>query len=139
MNRASNLTTRSSLQQGQPERLHATPGGGASPSPLLALPLLALLGLAGFGAPMAHADNLETPRFDARSERQQQRLEAGAESGQLTEREQRRLGWEQQQLQSMQERLAADGTLTRNERARMQYRQNQASRDLYWQKHDRQH
>ena len=80
-----------------------------------------------------------TPRVDARQAVQDQRIEAGAEKGTLTRREQRRLELEQKGIARAETAAKADGTVTAQERQRLHRLQNQASRDIRRQKHDAQH
>lgn len=97
------------------------------------LPFL-LLGLCA-GAVLA--DEPTTPRFDQRQENQQQRIDQGAESGTLTEREATRLDAQQNRLQRAEDRAKADGVMTRGERAALRHRQNHASQSVYRTKHNR--
>ena len=80
-----------------------------------------------------------TPGVDRRQDRQSARMAAGAASGALTPREQRRLNREQRAIARSEERAKADGTVTAQERRRLHHQQNRASRDIARQKHDRQH
>ena len=80
-----------------------------------------------------------TPRFDQRQERQQQRIDQGVASGQLTQREATRLEAGQERLQRMEDKAKSDGTVTRQERARLQHAEDVQSRRIYREKHDRQH
>lgn len=87
-------------------------------------------------ATLVHA--AETPRVDARQERQQARIAQGAASGALTAREVRRLEREQRAVAHAEQHAKADGTVTAQERRRLDRVQDRASRDIYRQKHDRQ-
>lgn len=79
-----------------------------------------------------------TPRVDQRQQNQAARAAAGASSGQLTPREQRRLAREQKAIGKVEDKAKADGTVTPRERRRLERMQDRASRDTYRQKHDRQ-
>ncbi len=79
-----------------------------------------------------------TPGIDKRQERQQQRIDQGVKSGELTQREAARLERHQERIGKMEEKAKADGMVTAKERARIQHQQNQESRRIYHQKHDRQ-
>lgn len=79
-----------------------------------------------------------TPRVDQRQANQEQRIDQGIASGELTKRETRRLGREQAVINRAENKAKADGTVTANERKRLQHMQNRASRDIRRQKHDRQ-
>lgn len=81
----------------------------------------------------------ETPRVDQRQERQEQRIEQGKASGELTRREARRLEHQQQHIANAEARAKADGTVTKAERARLHHKQDHASARIAHQKHDRQH
>lgn len=80
-----------------------------------------------------------TPAIDARQARQEQRIEQGVASGQLTNREAARLERGQQHVANMEARAKADGVVTPKERARIQHAENVQSRHIYREKHDRQH
>lgn len=69
---------------------------------------------------------------------QQERIEQGLKSGQLTTREASRLEREESQLSKEQARAMKDGKLTDAEKARIQRDQNRVSQDIYRQKHDAQ-
>jgi uncharacterized membrane protein YebE (DUF533 family) len=80
-----------------------------------------------------------TPRIDAREARQEDRIEQGEKSGQLTPRETARLERGQAHVQTMEANAKADGVVTNQERARISHAQDVQSRDIYRQKHDAQH
>lgn len=69
---------------------------------------------------------------------QQQRIENGLKSGQLTTREAARLEREEAHVDQAQTRALRDGTLSNAEKARIQNMQNKVSRDIRDQKHDAQ-
>lgn len=79
-----------------------------------------------------------TPLFDQRQARQQERIEQGVSSGQLTEREAVRLDKGQDRLQRMEDKAKSDGVVTRQERNRLQHAEDVQSRHVYREKHDRQ-
>ena len=79
-----------------------------------------------------------TPRVDERQARQEQRIDQGVASGELTKRETKKLDAEQNRIDRMENRAKADGTVTKKERARLTHAQNHASRDIARQKHDAQ-
>jgi hypothetical protein len=76
--------------------------------------------------------------IEQRDRIEQQRIDRGVQSGQLTSREADRLQAERAQIERLQRRARADGTLTRNERARIDGAQDRLGRDIYRQAHDRQ-
>ncbi len=73
-----------------------------------------------------------------RQENQEQRIENGVASGQLTGREAARLERQDARIDRRAERARADGVVTPGEGARLTRQQNRASRHIYRQKHDRQ-
>lgn len=94
--------------------------------------------LLGLCASAALADEPPaTPRFDQRQENQQQRIDQGAASGTLTEREANRLDAQQNRVQRAEDSAKADGVVTRRERAGLHHRQDHASRNVYRKKHNR--
>jgi CRISPR/Cas system-associated endoribonuclease Cas2 len=78
------------------------------------------------------------PGVNQRQHHQQQRIQQGVQSGELTRGETRRLEAEQRGIRQEERRYTADGQLTRAERADLHRDQNHASRDIYRQKHDAQ-
>src|SRR5256714_9804017 len=69
---------------------------------------------------------------------QQERIEQGLKSGQLTTREASRLEREEAKVERDQARALRDGTLSPAEQARLAREQNKVSRDIYREKHDAQ-
>ena len=69
---------------------------------------------------------------------QQERIEQGLQSGQLTTREAAKLEGEESRIDKMESRALKDGKLSPDERARIDRAQNQVSRDIYREKHDAQ-
>lgn len=88
--------------------------------------------------PAAASNAVNTPRVDQRQANQQRRIDQGVASGQLTPRETFRMERQQQRIANAETRAKADGVVTRQERRHLQHKQNQASRHIYRQKHDRQ-
>lgn len=78
----------------------------------------------------------ETPRIDQRQENQERRIEQGAESGALTNREEHRLEHQQMRIERQEEAAKADGVVTPGERARLTHQQNKASRAIARKKHN---
>lgn len=95
---------------------------------LLATALLVMIPLAMAG----------TPKVDARQERQEDRIDQGAASGELTHREEAKLNAQQEHIENKEERAKADGVVTARERASLHRSENRASRNIRRQKHDRQ-
>jgi hypothetical protein len=70
---------------------------------------------------------------------QQQRIEQGLQSGQLSTHEAGQLERKEQQIDRTEANAMKDGTLSPAEKARIQREQNQASRDIYRDKHNAVH
>lgn len=87
----------------------------------------------------ALAQTASTPRIDQRQANQQQRIDQGAQSGALTQREAARLQHGQEHVQNLENKATADGKVTAKERARIEHAQDVQSRRVYREKHDRQH
>jgi Skp family chaperone for outer membrane proteins len=106
------------------------------------LPAITLI-LAGACAVVgvSHADaprGTRDPGVNARQHRQHERITQGVRSGELTRREAGRLAEEQRDVRQLERGYKSDGVLTGAERRDLQHEQNQASRDIYRQKHDEQ-
>jgi hypothetical protein len=69
---------------------------------------------------------------------QQQRIEQGLQSGELTTQEAAKLEKQETKLETMQKNALKDGTMTPAERARIAKAQNAVSADIAVQKHDAQ-
>lgn len=80
----------------------------------------------------------ETPVIDQRQANQEQRIDQGIGSGQLTAREANRLNKQQQQINRMEDKAKSDGVVTGKERARLGRAQDRVSRNIAREKHDRQ-
>lgn len=80
-----------------------------------------------------------TPGVDQRQANQQQRIDQGVKSGELTGKEAARLEKGQERVQKMEDKAKADGKVTPKERERLQQAQSQESKKIYREKHDRQH
>lgn len=104
---------------------------------ILAGAALACVTAASFAQASAPAP-AATPGIDRRQANQEKRIDQGVASGQLTRRETARLEHEQRVIGRAENRAKADGTVTAQERRRLHRAQNQASRDVRRQKHDRQ-
>jgi len=93
--------------------------------------------LAAAAAP-AFAQANGAPGFTQRDVNQEQRIEQGLQSGQLTTREAAKLQREQGHIDQMESRALRDGNVSAAERARINAAQNKASRDIAREKHDAQ-
>jgi hypothetical protein len=94
--------------------------------------LAAALGLAFCGAVFAQAGTVQ------RDVNQQNRIEQGLKSGQLTTQEAAKLEKEESRVERDQSRAMRDGKLSPAEKSRLAREQNQVSRDIYREKHDAQ-
>ena len=74
-----------------------------------------------------------------RQKRQHARIQQGVRSGEVTPEEAAKLEAEQQKVQADREKAAADGKITGKERRTIRHEQNQASRDIFRKKHNRQY
>ena len=92
--------------------------------------------LTAFALPVLAQTN--TPNIDQRQANQQQRIDQGVKSGQLTGKEAARLEKGQEHVQKVEDKAKADGVVTKKERARIQHAENVQSRHVAKQKHDRQ-
>jgi uncharacterized membrane protein YebE (DUF533 family) len=94
----------------------------------------AVLALSAFAA----TAGTDTPRIDQRQANQEQRIDQGIASGELTKREAHRMNHQQAVVNRAEDRAKADGTVTAQERKRLTKVQNKTSRHIYRQKHDAQ-
>ena len=85
-----------------------------------------------------HPRGTRDPGVNARQHRQHDRITQGVRSGELTRRETRRLAEEQRDIRQLERGYKSDGTLTTAERRDLHHEQNQASREIWQQKHDAQ-
>jgi Skp family chaperone for outer membrane proteins len=105
----------------------------------LSASLLTLAGmLAVASASQADTRHTRDPGVNARQHNQRERIQQGVRSGELTRRETGRLVEEQRDVRQLERAYKSDGTLTGAERRDLNHEQNQASRDIYRQKHDEQ-
>jgi hypothetical protein len=96
----------------------------------------AIIGLVGLAHAQAPAPQM--PGIEKRQEIQQQRIEKGIQSGQLTKKEAARLQKQQQKIEADEQKALADGKVTKQERRKLQREQDRASRQISRQKHDKQ-
>ncbi len=89
-------------------------------------------------ATFTHAESATTPVVDQRQDRQEKRIEAGVQSGQLTPKETRALERQQTRVRMAEHNAKADGKVTRAERRHLQHMQNRASRHIHRKKHNHQ-
>jgi len=89
--------------------------------------------------PQATGGNSAAPPgrwLDRRQPRQEDRIQQGLASGQLTPREARRLQNEQARIRGAEGRMRADGNLSPQERARLNAMQQKSSQDIYRLRHN---
>jgi hypothetical protein len=99
---------------------------------------IAALALAFAASSGFAAAQTSTPRIGKRQDRQDQRIDKGAASGALTEKEERRLEKGQRRVQKMEDKAFADGKMTKKERRRIEHAQDRQSKKIYRQRHDKQ-
>jgi len=77
-----------------------------------------------------------TPRIDNRQENQEERIERGVESGELTKKEARRLERGQEHVDRLEDKASRDGRITQRERDRIEDAQDNQSNRIRKQRHD---
>ena len=80
----------------------------------------------------------ETPRVDAREAKQEERIEQGTKSGELTQKETAKLEAGQAKVEAKETKAKADGVVTKKERTKLAHAQNKQSKKIHHQKHDNQ-
>ena len=80
-----------------------------------------------------------TQRIDQRQTNQGARIDQGVQSGSLTQKEAAKLDKGQTHVQNMENKAMADGTVNKKEAGRIEHAQDQQSKKVYREKHDRQH
>ncbi len=96
----------------------------------LVVGLMAMTGLP------AAAQNVNDPGIQDREYRQQERIQHGINSGQLTPGEAAHLERQQCRIRSTEDAMKANGRLTRAERARLAHMQDHADQDISRLKHN---
>ena len=89
-------------------------------------------------AQTANVTRPAVPTVRQRQQNQQQRIQQGVRSGELTPQEAGRLEAEQARIQQSKERMKSDGELTGAERQKLNTMQDRSSQHIYRQKHDAQ-
>lgn len=100
--------------------------------------MLMVAGVMGVASLSQAEAGVRDPGVNARQQNQRQRIQQGVRSGELTRRETGELAREQRDVRQLERAYKSDGELTRAERVDLHQEQNQASRDIYNQKHDAQ-
>jgi hypothetical protein len=88
------------------------------------------------GATAASASGYYDP-IDRREHNQERRIERGVHDGSLTRREYYRLEAEQSRIRAMEARARRDGYVSPYERYQLRRAQDEASRHIYEERHDR--
>lgn len=83
-----------------------------------------------------YAGPTDDPRIQQREQKQEQRIDQGVKSGQLTPGEAGRLERQQAKIKQDEARMKSDGKLTKKERAKLTREQNRASKNIYRKKHN---
>ncbi|GAB4166516.1 MAG: hypothetical protein Fur0039_03430 [Rhodocyclaceae bacterium] len=94
--------------------------------------------LSGMAASLLAVSSVALAGVNARQHHQQQRIEQGWRSGELTRGEARRLEGEQRRIRREERAYRADGVLSPGERRDLNQDLNRASRHIYNEKHDAQ-
>ncbi len=105
---------------------------------------LAALALGVFALPVLAQttpprDPAATPGIDKRQANQERRIQQGVKSGQLTDKEAARLEKREAKIEADKQAAKADGKVTPQERKKLQREENQASRAIAREKHNKQH
>jgi len=77
-----------------------------------------------------------TPEITKRQANQQARIKEGRRSGQLTNKEARRLEMREAKIQHDKKAAKADGVVTPQEKAKLNREENRTSRAIYRKKHN---
>jgi hypothetical protein len=86
----------------------------------------------------AYAQETRAQRDTQRDINQQERIEQGLQSGQLTTHEAGKLEHDEANVSRLESRAEADGKITKAEQQHINAAENRTSRDIYSQKHDAQ-
>ena len=96
---------------------------------------LAAIALAALTTAAAAHESFQN-RIDQREARQEQRIQRGVQSGQITHREYRQLESAQGRIRSLERQARRDGHIDRYEAAQINRAQNAADRRIWREKHD---
>ncbi len=97
--------------------------------------LFAALGLVALTS-TAQAYDARQAEIDRREAVQEQRIQAGRRSGEITRSEARQLEAEQARIKQLERNALRDGHIDRREAAQIRQAQNDASRHIYRESHD---
>jgi hypothetical protein len=84
----------------------------------------------------AYALAQSSPRIDKRQENEENRIKDGIDSGQVNQKEARRLRKGQEHIQNMEDKARSDGKVTKKEKARIEGAQDEQSKRIYRDRHD---
>ncbi len=96
----------------------------------------AIIAAVALASSLAAAAPASADWIDDRQSNQMQRIEQGYRNGQLTRAEYYRLVEQQNDIARLERMLKRDGHLSYADRAQLAYLQNEAGRNIFWQKHD---
>jgi hypothetical protein len=96
---------------------------------------IAMIAAIGFSG-SAFAGSTDDPVIQDRMQRQQERINQGVSSGQLTPHETARLEAQQAKIQQDEMRARSDGVITAAEKRKLTREQNRANKDIYRKKHN---
>lgn len=92
-----------------------------------------------FGAGVSFAEDvkdLKAHGIKKRADIQQEKIDQGVKSGELTPEEAKKLEAQQAKIKEDAERMKADGKLTKKEKAQLKREQDKASKNIYNKKHN---
>ena len=90
-------------------------------------PLITMLSLSAFAQ----------SRYEKRMQRQQERIEQGVQSGQLSEKEAQTLQKQEAHIQKVEQKLEADGSLSGQDKAKLERMQDRESKRIFRKKHNK--
>ncbi len=101
--------------------------------------IVAAIVISAFALPgLTLAQTTSTPRIDQRQENQEKRIQQGAQSGELTKKETKKLEKGQAKIARKETKAMADGQMTNKEAAKIEKAQDKQSARIHKQKHDNQ-
>jgi polyhydroxyalkanoate synthesis regulator phasin len=77
-----------------------------------------------------------SPGVNRRERHERKRIKQGVKSGELTKEEAKELRQEQREIHQKEREMKSDGTLTKEERKELHQDINDASKNIYEEKHD---
>jgi hypothetical protein len=107
--------------------------------PIAIITAIAVLASGAVFAQGTGTTTVATPKIDQRQVNQQKRIDQGVQSGALTGKEAARMQKRQDKIAAEEAAAKADGKVTKGERRKIRAHQDNASRAIAKQKHDKQH